>query len=421
MTDTPTSPSETFHGWRMVGAGFTVLFVVYGLQFSFGTFVDDIVEDTGWSETRLQLIYGLYILAYSIMSAVSGVLTDRLGPRRVVGVGGAVLASGYLIWAIAPNIWIVLIGLGLIAPIGMSGSWVPCNATVVRWFVERRGTAVALTTVGGSLANIAVPPLAAALIAAFGWRVALGTLASVGGLVMVGVAQLLRRDPESVGQVPDGRVPVVNAAGETAPIERSLTAAEAFRTRAYWLIFATYSLSFVVVFVPFAHLNQYAADLGIAPVTAATVVSSIGIGGIVGRLVAGPLSDRTGRRTVVAVAFALEAAAFVGLAIAGGLAMLYPAAALFGFSYGASVAVFPPLVGDYFGRAHAGAIVGRLFATAGSFAAVGPVVAQLVLDQSGSYRTTFMLAALTNLLAVVMMTRLPPPTLQLAEDTYDNT
>lgn len=394
----------------MVGAGFTVLFVVYGLQFSFGTFVDDVVADTGWSETRLQLIYALYILVYSVLSAVSGVLTDRFGPRRVVGVGATVLAVGYVMWALAPNIWVVLIGLGVIAPIGMSSSWVPCNATVVRWFVARRGTAVALTTVGGSVANIAVPPLAAALVAAYGWRVALGSLAAIGGIVMFAVAQVLRRDPESMGQLPDGREPDESEAVAAAE-EYSLTAAEAFRTRAYWLMFATYSLSFLVVFVPFAHLNQYAADLGITPVTAATVVSSIGVGGIAGRLVAGPLSDRIGRRAVVAIAFALECLAFVGLASAGGLAMLYPAAALFGFSYGASVAVFPPLVGDFFGREHAGAIVGRLFATAGSFAAVGPIVAQLVFDQSGSYRVTFALAAIANGLAVLMMTRLPssPP------------
>lgn len=413
MTATSTD-APAFHGWRMVGSGFTVLFVVYGLQFSFGTFVDDLVADTGWSETGLQFIYALYILVYSVLSAVSGVLTDRFGPRRVVGVGAVVLAVGYVLWAIAPNVWIVLLGLGVIAPIGMSASWVPCNATVVKWFVARRGTAVGLTTVGGSVANIAVPPVAAILVAQFGWRVALTVLAVTGGVIMFVVAQLLRRDPESVGQLPDGRVvaPATSEAVGTASIldQVSMTAPQAFRTRAYWLMFATYSLSFVVVFVPFAHLNQYAADLGISPVTAATVVSSIGVGGIAGRLMAGPVSDRVGRKAVAAGAFVFECCAFLGLAFAGGLALLYPAAALFGFSYGASVVVFPPLVGDYFGREHTGAIVGRLFATAGSFAAVGPIVAQLVFDQSGSYRFTFLLAAIANALAVVMMLRLPAST-----------
>ena len=53
--------STDFYGWKVVGAAFSVLFVVYSIQFSFGTFVDDIVTDTGWSKTRLQLIFAIYI------------------------------------------------------------------------------------------------------------------------------------------------------------------------------------------------------------------------------------------------------------------------------------------------------------------------------------------------------------------------
>ncbi len=387
----------------MVGAAFAVMFVVYGIQFSFGTFVEDVVADTGWSETRLQLIFAVYVFSYSVLSAVSGMLTDRYGPRVVVSAGAAVLTVGYLVWATASNLWLVFLGLGVIAPIGMSASWVPCSATVVRWFVERRGTAVALATAGGSVANIVVPPMSAALVQRFGWRTALATLVVVGGLVMFGAAQIMRRDPESVGQHPDGapEAPVLTDEGA------GLTAAEASRTSTFWLILGMYSLSFLVVFVPFAHINQFATSLGVEAVTAATVISSIGIGGLIGRLLAGPVSDRIGRRRVVAAAFAIQVVGFIGLTTAEGLVLLYPSAAAFGFGYGSSVAAFPPLIGDYFGRAHAGAIVGRLFGAAASLAAVGPYVAQLLVDASDSYRFAFVLSAAANGIAVVLAVRLP--------------
>ena len=101
-------PVETrFFGWRIVAAGFTVLFVVYGIQFSFGTFVGDVVDDTGWSENQLQLIFAIYIGLYSALSAVSGWLTDRMGPRPVVAVGALLLTSGYLLWATANSMIIV--------------------------------------------------------------------------------------------------------------------------------------------------------------------------------------------------------------------------------------------------------------------------------------------------------------------------
>jgi OFA family oxalate/formate antiporter-like MFS transporter len=107
----PDLSRRIFRGWIVVAAAFTVLFVVYGIQFSFGTFVTDIVDDTGWSESRLQLIFATYIFGYSALSAVSGTLTDRLGPQIVVASGSIVLLAGYLVWASASNLWIVFLGI----------------------------------------------------------------------------------------------------------------------------------------------------------------------------------------------------------------------------------------------------------------------------------------------------------------------
>lgn len=395
--------ASDFHGWKVVSAAFGTLFVVYSIQFSFGTFVDDVVADTGWSETRLQLIFAVYVFTYSALSAVTGAFTDRFGPRRVVAIGSLLLTSGYLVWASAPTLWVAFIGLGVIAPLGMSASWVPCNATVVRWFVERRGTALAIATSGTSLANIVAPPVAASLVQAYGWRTALVSFAVVGGVAMLATSLWFHRDPESLGQYPDGKSEPPTSDGGGA----GLDASQAMRTLTYWLILIMYALTFAVVFVPFVHSNQFAIDLGVAPITAATVISAIGFGGLAGRLLVGPLSDRFGRKQLVVAAFALETLAFLGIAMAQGLTLLYPAAFVFGFSYGATVTMLPALVGDYFGRAHAGAIVGRIFGTAGSLAAIGPYVAQLLVDSSGSYRFAFVLSGAANAAALVMALRLP--------------
>lgn len=398
--------ASPFFGWKVVGAAFTVLFVVYSIQFSFGTFVDDIVADTGWSETRLQLIFAVYVFSYSGLSAVTGAFTDRFGPRRVVGLGAVLLMCGYLIWAAAGSLWVAFLGLGIVAPLGMSASWAPCNATVVRWFVERRGFALALSTSGTSLANIIAPPIAALLVQAWGWRAALASFAGLGGVGMLIASTWFRRDPESMGQHPDGS-PTPPAVESGRVSASAIAPAQAMRTTTYWLILGMYALSFLVVFVPFVHSNQFAISLGVAPVTAATVISSIGIGGLAGRLFGGPLSDRFGRKQLVVVAFGLETIAFLTMSIAPGLAVLYIGAIVFGFAYGATVLMLPALVGDYFGREHAGSLVGRIFGTAGSLAAVGPYVAQLMVDSSGSYRIAFALAGIANGAALTLASRLP--------------
>jgi MFS family permease len=69
----------------------------------------------------------------------------------------------------------------------------------------------------------------------------------------------------------------------------------------------------------------------------------------------------------------------------------------------------PGLVGDYFGRANAGSIVGWVFALAGSLAAVGPFVAGAIYDATGSYRTAFVLSGLANLLSLGFVALLREP------------
>ena len=412
----PIIVAQPFHGWRVAWAGFWVLFIVYGLQFSYGTFEGAISADTGWSPRWLQLAYALYILAYSAVSVWSGQLTDRVGPRRVIATGAVLLAAGYLVLANAPNLAVVFIGLAVIAPLGMSSSWVPANATVVRWFTQRRGLATGIVGSGGSAGGIVAPPIAAWLVSQFGWRTAIGVMAVVGGVFMAATALLFVRDPESIGQQPDGRPddPAPDASGSPVDIEdpaSAWTAVQAWRTSVFWLIFGMFALTFVVVFVPFAHGVQYARSLGFSLGWSAGVISSVGVGGLVGRIVTGPLSDRIDRRRAVMLALAVETLSFVGIATADGLLLLYASAIAFGLSYGGSVAVFPALVADYFGRTHAGAIVGRFFATAGSFAAVGPYAAQLLLDATGGYGWTFSFAAVANACALGLAFTLPRPAL----------
>ena len=89
--------------------------------------------------------------------------------------------------------------------------------------------------------------------------------------------------------------------------------------------------------------------------------------------------------------------------------LLYPAAAVFGFSYGGVTALFPALVGDFFGRIAIGAIVGFIFALAGSPAAFGPLIAGYMYDATKSYNGAFMLSAFLNLAALVLLFALKKP------------
>ena len=426
-----TSKPRIFFGWVVVAAAFTVLFIAYGLQFSYGLFVKAIGDDTGWSRTQLSLPYAVYVALYSSLSSVSGRMTDRWGPRRVVFFGGLLLGAGWTLFGLSQQLWQTYIGLGIIAGFGMSAAWVPCNATVVRWFVRRRGLAVGVASSGGSAGNLLAPPLVAALITGIGWRAAVAVLAVTAAVVLAVVSRFLVRDPESRGLHPDGdaaapalpiRGPDPMALGGSraaaaadpasattrpgAALGPSMTLTEARHTITFWLLFGVFGLSWLAVFVPFVHLAPYAEDLGLTSPTAALAVSALGLGGVVGRLSVGWASDRMGRRAALGAMLTFQVCSFIAFAAATGAAALFPAAIGFGFSYGGAVTLFPALVGDAFGRVHAGAIVGTLFAASGTFAAIGPFMAGWVYDALGSYRLAFSVCAGANAAALLLVSLL---------------
>lgn len=381
----------------MVAAAFAVLFFAYGLQFSYGVFATGMATDLGWSRAQTALPYSVYVFFYSALSAVTGHATDRFGPRVVISAGALLIGIGWGGSALATQPWHLMLSLGVVAAVGMSVAWVPCNATVARWFTRRRGTAVAVASTGASLGNFLGPALTAVMIQAFGWRVALAAFSVLSALAILTAARFMLRDPESFGQWPDG---------DQAPAEPHLLAAglrvrELWRDLRFLLVILIYFFTWLAIFVPFMHAPSHARDLGLGDFVGASLLSAIGIGGMVGRLFTGALSDRLGRASTLFLICALQAISFLLFASLKDTVGLWLAALVFGVSYGGGVVLLPALCGDLFGRAHVASVVGVIFAVAGAPAAFGPWFAGWLYDLSGHYQGAFQFSAAMNLCALL--------------------
>src|SRR5262245_10714711 len=183
------------YGWVVVAAGFAVMFLTYGVQYSFGLFFAALTTEFGWSRAALAGVFSLYAGTYSFTGLISGRLTDRWGPRRVVALGGLLLGLGAssTVRSLAP-----LYATYFVAGLGMSTAYVPCNSTAVRWFAARRGTAVGLVMAGAGVGVLVCPRLVALLIERAGWR---GAYLTLGIVLALALAALSRRSEERrVGQ-----------------------------------------------------------------------------------------------------------------------------------------------------------------------------------------------------------------------------
>ena len=392
---------DMFYGWVVTWSAFTVLAVTYGVQFSFGVFLPEIVEETGWSRTQLSIAISVYILVYGALSGLTGVITDRIGPRKVIFVGGLFLGAGYLLAALSRELWQFFLALGLVAAIGMSASFIPCAATVTRWFERDRGKALGLATSGGSFGGFLIPPIAGLLAGLLGWRHTYVVLAVSTSALLTVAAFLMLRDPAEKGLRPDGAAPDETEDAAGPETEWGYTRREATRMPEFWVTGAIFFFTWLAVFMPLVHLIPFTEDLGIGKTAAATMLSAVGMGGLAGRTLTGLISDRIGRLASLTIVLSIQALAFGIFATSSDFVVLFPTAAAFGFGYGGTTAMFPAIHADQFGEAHIGAIVGAVFAVAGSAGAFGPAIAGYIYDLTSSYRLAFVIGAGLNLVGLL--------------------
>ncbi len=225
---------------------------------------------------------------------------------------------------------------------------------------------------------------------------------------MVVAALWLRKQP-TAGLPPNERAAGDRARGTARVEEGGLSLGEALRTRAFWLLFLMYALSYGTLMMTTGHLVARAEDAGIAESTAASFLSALGAGNIVGFIAGGVLSDRLGRKPVMIVSLVVQAALLVWLINASSAWMFYAFAALWGMIVGGWAPLMPTVAGELFGLRRIGSIVGAVSMTYGVGGAVGLYGAGYVFTATDSYTAAYAAGVGALLLSAAIVPLLKPP------------
>lgn len=397
--NTPIKP-RMFYGWWVVAAAFAVTFVGFGSAYTFSAFVESLQRDFGASRGSVSLVFSLAGFLYFGLGVVSGPLADRWGSRRLAVVGMVLVGLGLAIASLSRNLTQVYVAYGLGVGVGVGLSYVPVLGVVQRWFVKRRGFASGLAVSGIGVGTLVMPPLAAFLIEALGWRnayLALGCLAAVVG---VGMSLLIANDPRERGLGPDGD-PV--QAGAYLAKAQGFSVPDAIRSRRFIGLYAACLICSFGLFVPFVHLVPYALDHGVPQTSAVLLLGVIGVGSTAGRFFLGGIADRMGRQPALLLMFVGMALALVVWAVSTGFWALAVFAFAYGVFYGGFVALLPALVMDYFGGRNISAIIGILYTSVAVGTLVGPSAAGFAFDFSHSYMLPILASILANVIAAAIM------------------
>ncbi len=392
--------SGVFYGWFVVAGTFAVTFVGFGAAYSFSAFLLSLQHDFDASRGSVSLVFSLAGFLYFALGVVSGPLADRWGVRWFVVIGMVVTAAGLALASVAHSLTEVYAAYGLGVGLGVGCSYVPAVGAVQRWFVRRRGFASGLAVSGIGVGTLIVPPVAAYLIAAFGWRAAYLTLGAFALVVGAGLAFLIDDDPRRRSLGPDGDAVPVDA---PLPQAAGAEVGKAIRSPRFIGLYAACFICAFGLFVPFVHLVPYALDHGVAQSSAVLLLGAIGVGSTAGRFLLGGLADRLGRPFSFLTMFLGIGLSFVIWAVSTSFLPLAVFALVYGVFYGGFVALAPAVVIDYFGGRNAGSLIGILYTSVAFGTLVGPTAAGYAYDISHSYLLPILISVGANLVAVVIL------------------
>ena len=372
-----------------------------------------ISDDLGWSRSLTAAAVTMGAVLGGLLSPLFGPLADRLGPRFLLPLGGALV--GLLAFGVSLST----------QPWQFYATFVPARAltefllcgmisftAVTNWFYLKRPRAMGLVAMATPLGSAVLSLVYQFFVTHYGWRsafLALGVALWV--LVVIPGAVLLRRQPEDLGLYPDGIAPSADAleAASTkmksndAASEQSWSRPEAMRTSALWLLVASTFLAAIGTGGTAFHTAAYFTDVRIAPAVAAGAVSVMALSGAFGNGLWGALAERISPRglNVATMLVAAAAVAFLTQVTAPIAAFVF--AFLFGLNARGAAVLTQVLISRYFGRRSFGAISSVLDPFHKGGLGLGALFAGIAFDFTGNYQAIFMIFGATYVVSALLI------------------
>ena len=199
-----TKQNTFFYGYVIVASCFSIQAIGLGAFVSYGVFFNYLMAEFGWSRAIIAGASSVTFLLMGLLGIGVGRLNDRIGPRMVMTVAGCFFGLGLLLMSGLDTVWQLYLFFGVIVGIGLSSIDVIPMSTTARWFIRKRGIMTGIVKVGTGAGQFSMPLITSMLIMSYGWRTSYLITGAAVLILLVSIAQLLKRDPGQIGLMPDG-------------------------------------------------------------------------------------------------------------------------------------------------------------------------------------------------------------------------
>jgi len=380
----------------MLGGAFAAFTVSAGIMHSYAVFLLAFIEEFRWSRAETSIAFSVSQLVAGGSSPLVGALVDRLGPRRLLVLGGVLLFAGLVGSALISALWQDVLFYGIVMTIGAN-----CLGLVVfvpllsRQFVRHRGMAISIVQSANGFGRATSAPVVQYLISTIGWRETFWAQAAFIAAAVPLLAALFRR----AARYPVASAPAAmsRASAEPPLPASSWSLSEAIRTPHFWLLFAVYLFTGLGSFLVSLHQLAFAVNVGFDKLYAAGVLGIGSFLAIGGTIVTGTLSDYIGREWSAILAYGIS---IIGVVCALLITspdqhwLLWLHACFFGLTWGARGPAITAKTADLFPGGRLGTILGVITIGSGIGSAAGAWSAGWIFDMWGSYRLAFLLSIL---------------------------
>jgi MFS family permease len=346
-------------------------------------------KEMGLTYSQIGLIMTCQYIAGALANIPGGILVDTVGRKGV-------LMAISLFWVGFPYLLMgfshgYLMLLSCVALVGFGNSlWHPTAIpTLARRYPERKGLVLSIHGMGGNLGDALAPLVIGSLLAVLTWRevvvlnVVPGLVMSLLLLVFLGTLRVGSRPKQ--GEPDDGKVQALGDYLRGVPAlfrNRSLvmlTASSAFRSMTQNAL-----LTFLPVYLAY--------EMGYSPFWVGAGMFALQAAGFAASPVAGHLSDRMGRRSIMMTSMAMTAVVLAFMAFAGKSQAFIAFIAVLGFFLYAIRPVMQAWLLETTPKNMGGTSIGILFGAQSLGASIAPFVGGLIADRWGLIATFWFLA-----------------------------
>ena len=395
-------PNQLHYGWIMVIIMLFILSMFALSVHTFGVYLKPLSDAFGWDRADISLAFSLFLIFSAVLGIPAGRLSDRYGPRALITVSGILMGSGYILMSQVTALWQVYLIYSLFIGVGGACCVVPLLSTIPRWFAKRKGLASGLTITGLGVGGAIGSPIVQWLITNYSLQYTYIVMGSTMVVIMVSLAQFLKHSPQSMGMRPYGDEQTEGAAMAPGSGANDIPFRVAVRSAPFWLYGTAWALFLFILQMLLTHTVPSAVDIGIPAMVAATLMSVVNVGSIVGRNLAGIFCDRVGTRLTLLTCMIIFTTSLIWLLFAGEAWMLFIFAIVFSIAFGGATSIQVLVLAELFGEGQLGILYGilQLIGTIGG--STGSPVGGAIFDATGNYNIAFIICVVAGIISVIL-------------------